>query len=99
VEDLEGWVRVRLVINLTQSSQCSVTSATMARETTFDFLIVGGGTAGCVLASRLSQASFSVAIFEAGPEDYSDQIMSPLAAPTLLGSSLEYNYTSTEQPQ
>lgn len=51
------------------------------------------------MASRLSQAGFSVAVFEAGPENYSDQVMSPLAAPTLLGSPLEYNYLSKEQPQ
>jgi choline dehydrogenase-like flavoprotein len=63
----------------------------------FDFLIAGGGTAGCVLASRLSQAGHSVAIFEAGPEDYSEKVMSPLAAPMLHGSSLEYNYITTAQ--
>lgn len=69
-------------------------------ETTgvFDFLIAGGGTAGCVLASRLSHAGHSVALFEAGPKDYSEKIMSPLAPPTLHGSALEYNYKSTEQP-
>ena len=64
----------------------------------FDYLIAGGGTAGCVLASRLSHAGFRVAIFETGPENYSEQVMSPLAAPTLHGSPLEYNYLSKEQP-
>ena len=65
----------------------------------YDFIVAGGGTVGCVLASRLSQAGHSVAIFEAGPEDYSDAVMSPLAAPTLHGTPLEYNYASKEQPQ
>ncbi|KAL8713853.1 MAG: hypothetical protein Q9220_001998 [cf. Caloplaca sp. 1 TL-2023] len=69
----------------------------MDQNNVYDFLIAGGGTAGCVVASRLSQAGFKVAIFETGPEDYSDKVMSPLAAPTLLGSSLEYNYLSKEQ--
>ena len=69
----------------------------MTSTTSFDFVVVGGGTAGCVIASRLSQAGLSVAVFEAGPEDYSDQVMSPLAAPTLHGSSLEYNYLSEKQ--
>lgn len=71
----------------------------MAQKASYDYLVAGGGTAGCVIASRLSQAGFNVAVFEAGPEDYSDQVMSPLAAPTLLGSPLEYNYLSEEQPQ
>ena len=64
---------------------------------TFDFLIAGGGTVGCVLASRLSHAGHSVALFEVGPEDYCEKVMSPLAAPTLLGSSLEYNFMTTKQ--
>ena len=64
---------------------------------TFDFLIAGGGTAGCVLASRLSHAGYDVALFEAGPEDYSERVMSPLAAPTLHGTPLEYNFLSTKQ--
>ena len=69
----------------------------MDSKTAFEFLIAGGGTAGCVLASRLSLAGFSVAMFETGPEDYSEQVMAPLAAPTLHGSSLEYNFLSKEQ--
>ena len=74
------------------------TSTMSIPTTTFDFLIADGGTAGCVLASRLSQAGYSVAIFEAGPKDYSERIMAPLAAPTLHGGPLEYNYTTTIQP-
>ena len=69
----------------------------MDSKTAFDFLIAGGGTAGCVLASRLSHAGFGVAMFETGPENYSEQVMTPLAAPSLHGSSLEYNFLSKEQ--
>jgi len=37
---------------------------------TFDYVIVGGGTAGCVLANRLSQdPDVSVLLLEAGGQD------------------------------
>ena len=36
----------------------------------YDYIIIGGGTAGCVLASRLSerQSSLSILVIEAGPD-------------------------------
>lgn len=35
-------------------------------EQTFDYVVVGGGTAGSVIATRLAQNDFKVALIEAG---------------------------------
>lgn len=36
------------------------------RDETFDYIVVGGGTGGNVMATRLAQQSFKVALVEAG---------------------------------
>ena len=51
---------------------------------TFDYVIVGGGTAGVVVAARLSEdSSVNVCVLEAGPSDVGDKaiLALPLAAP------------------
>ncbi|MFL5726472.1 MAG: FAD-dependent oxidoreductase [Chloroflexota bacterium] len=41
----------------------------MAADTRFDFVVVGAGAAGCVIAARLAAAgSSSVLLVEAGPD-------------------------------
>ena len=45
-----------------------LSSARVAAGLTFDVLVVGGGSAGCVLAARLSESGRQICLVEAGPD-------------------------------
>ncbi|KAH7911487.1 GMC oxidoreductase [Hygrophoropsis aurantiaca] len=65
----------------------------------YDYVIVGGGTAGCVLASRLSEdVNVSVLLVEAG-DNHVGELFSkiPVAYPRLLKSSRDWGYKTIPQ--
>lgn len=63
----------------------------------FDFIIIGGGSAGCVLANRLSEnPANSVLLIEAGTHGTSPKIAIPLAYSQLYHS--EYDWSLAPEP-
>ncbi|MGH3187341.1 MAG: GMC family oxidoreductase [Streptosporangiaceae bacterium] len=64
----------------------------------YDYIIVGAGSAGCVLAARLSaDPSVSVLLLEAGPADDADEIHAPAALNRLFQTAYDWNYTTVPQ--
>ncbi len=65
----------------------------------FDYIIVGGGTAGSVLAARLTEKKAgSVCLIEAGPSDENEkEILELLNWPNLLETKWDYDYTIEKQ--
>lgn len=66
----------------------------------FDFIVVGAGSAGCVLANRLSAAPENrVLLIEAGPRDWNPVFRVPIMAGRLFqGRYCNWNYATEPEP-
>ena len=67
------------------------------RDSEFDHIVVGAGSAGCVAARRLVDAGRRVALIEAGGRDDNPAIHDPGLAWQLWNSSQDYAYTTEPQ--
>ncbi|MFL5867152.1 MAG: NAD(P)-binding protein, partial [Thermoleophilaceae bacterium] len=57
----------------------------------FDYVVVGAGSAGCVVAARLSEdPGASVLLLEAGPRDRAKEIRIPAAFSKLFKSKFDW---------
>ncbi|XP_030028527.2 glucose dehydrogenase [FAD, quinone]-like [Manduca sexta] len=93
-----GFLYLQLLVQLFGDSVDRRIQESHGRETQdtrheeFDFIVVGAGSAGCVVANRLSAfPKWKVLLLEAGPEQ-PDVTLVPALSETLLGSNIDWGY-------
>jgi choline dehydrogenase len=67
--------------------------------TNYDYIVIGAGSAGCVVANRLTEdPNTTVLLLEAGNPDTKPEIQIPLECTRLLGSEVDWAYFTEEEP-
>lgn len=67
--------------------------------TQYDYIVIGAGSAGCVVANRLTEDSKTkVLLLEAGNPDTKPEIHIPAKCISLLGSEVDWGYFSEPEP-
>src|SRR2546423_15669047 len=66
----------------------------------YDYVIVGAGSAGCVLAARLSEDPDTRGLLiEAGPPDSNDLIHIPAPFSALFRTEVDWDHSTVWEPQ
>ncbi|MEG3858813.1 GMC family oxidoreductase [Microcoleus sp. herbarium12] len=67
--------------------------------TNYDYIVIGAGSAGCVVANRLTEdCQTTVLLLEAGNPDTKPEIQIPLECFNLLGSEVDWAYFTEPEP-
>jgi choline dehydrogenase len=64
----------------------------------YDYIVIGAGSAGCVITNRLIQAGKSVLLLEAGKPDNTPFIHIPATFVRVLGTERTWNYRTEPEP-
>lgn len=65
----------------------------------YDYIVIGAGSAGCVVANRLTEnPETTVLVLEAGNPATKPEIQIPMECPLLLGSEVDWGYLSEPEP-
>lgn len=67
----------------------------------FDYIIIGGGTAGCIMANRLTaNSAYRVLVLEAGPADTYPWIHIPIGyAKTMFNAKYNWGFYTEPEPE
>ncbi len=64
----------------------------------YDFLVIGAGSAGCVMAAELiRRQAGSLCVLEAGPSEHHPLVSTPFGLVWLMGSKRDWRYKTTPQ--
>jgi len=70
-----------------------------AKQNAYDYIIIGAGSAGCVLAARLTEDPHTrVLLLEAGGPDKAKEIHIPAAFSKLYKTAVDWNYSTEPEP-